>query len=56
MLGLGDIWILMAYLLCILSALLCGLYGFFKWNDDEEAHTKEAERWLKEEAEIDKTM
>lgn len=56
MLGLGDVWVFMAYLLCIASAILCAVYGFIKWNDDEEPYTDEAKRWAEEEAEIEKTL
>ena len=36
MFGFADIWIDLAYLGCILSALLCVLYGLRHWNTDDE--------------------
>ena len=36
MLGFGDIWVAAAYLLCILSSLLCVIYGLKHWNDEEQ--------------------
>jgi hypothetical protein len=32
MFGLPDFWIWSAYLLCILSAAACIIYGFINWN------------------------
>ncbi|MEW6624243.1 MAG: symporter small accessory protein [Bacillota bacterium] len=34
MLGIPDIQVLMAYLLSILAAILCIVYGIVKWNSD----------------------
>lgn len=31
-LGLADIWISSGYLLCILSTILCVVYGAMNWN------------------------
>ena len=36
MLGFGDFWVAAAYILCILSSLLCVVYGLLHWNDDED--------------------
>jgi hypothetical protein len=36
MLGLGDGWVFLSYLLCILSAILCIVYGIVKWNSGGE--------------------
>jgi hypothetical protein len=36
MLGFGDIWVAAAYLLSILSTLLCVIYGLKHWNDEEQ--------------------
>lgn len=49
MLGLGDFWISMIFLLTILSTLLCIVYGFINWNKDGEPTIKE----MKEENKID---
>jgi heme A synthase len=35
MLGFADIWVALAYLLSILSTLLCIIYGWIHWNDDD---------------------
>ena len=36
MLGIDDPWIWGVYLLCILSALLCLIYGIVNWNREGE--------------------
>jgi hypothetical protein len=49
MLGIQDIWVWLAYILCILSTLLCVVYGFINWNKGEEAMKPEDTAWAKEE-------
>lgn len=59
MLGFADGWITLVYVLCILSALLCAVYGILNWNrgtDREAAQILEADGWEKKEAEIDKDL
>lgn len=46
MLGIDDPWIWGVYLLCILSALLCLIYGIVNWNREGEQEAQE----IKEEA------
>ena len=46
MLGIDDPWIWGVYLLCILSALLCLIYGIINWNREGELEAIE----IKEEA------
>ncbi len=56
MLGLGDFWIVSAYLLCIASALACVVYGLINWNkggDNESREVEEEKKWEKEEIEIE---
>ena len=36
MLGIDDPYIWMAYVLCIISALGCIVYGLLKWNEEEQ--------------------
>ncbi len=56
MFGLADPWIVAAYLLCILSSLLCVVYGWAKWNSDGDAASDETAKWAKEEDEISDTL
>lgn len=56
MLGLGDIWIFLAYVLCICSAILCVVYGFMKWNEDSDKLTKEDMDWLEEEKHLEEEI
>ena len=53
MLGLHDPWIIGGYLLCILSTLLCVIYGIINWNKGEEEQIKEEDKkWAEEEDKI----
>ena len=55
MLGIDDPWIWGVYLLCILSALLCLIYGVVNWNregDQEAIEVKEEEAWEESEEEM----
>jgi hypothetical protein len=36
MFGFGDVWVALAYILCLLSTLLCIGYGVVFWNKDDE--------------------
>ncbi|WP_331454364.1 symporter small accessory protein [Methanococcoides methylutens] len=36
MLGIDDPQIWLAYVLCIISALGCMVYGILKWNEEED--------------------
>ena len=41
MLGLGDFWVSLIFLLTILSTILCVVYGIMYWNKDGESSTAE---------------
>jgi len=41
MLGILDPWIWGVYILCILSALLCVIYGIINWNKGGEEEAQE---------------
>lgn len=55
-LGIDDPWVWSAYILTILSMLLCVIYGALNWNkgdEDEEAEIKEEMEWHKKEKEME---
>ena len=54
MLGLGDFSIFSAFVLCILSAIACVVYGVFNWNkgDTSETEKKLEEKWDKAEKDM----
>ena len=54
-LGINDPWVWSAYILCILSMLLCVGYGLINWNkgEDEEEEIKEEMEWHKKEKEME---
>jgi len=39
-LGIPDVWIWLAYVLCIAATVLCIVYGLINWNKDD---TQEAD-------------
>lgn len=58
MLGIQDPWVAMAYILCILSALLCLVWGIIKWNkEDPEAESEsEIRQWAEEEDRVEEEL
>ena len=56
-LGIDDPWIWGVYLLCIISALLCVIYGIVNWNKEgelEASEIKEEAAWEASEEEMQK--
>ena len=58
MLGISDVGIWLAYLLCIVSAIACLVYGIVNWNKGENSDHEKAmdEKWAKEELEIEESV
>lgn len=56
MLGLADGWVSLAYLLCILSSILCVVYGIRRWDSDGDDESTEQAQWMKQEADIEKPL
>ncbi|MBI5681062.1 MAG: hypothetical protein HZC47_09230 [Methanobacterium sp.] len=55
-LGIEDPWVWSAYILCVLSMLLCVIYGALNWNkggEDEEEQIKEEMEWHKKEKKME---
>jgi len=58
-LGIPDFWIWSAYLLCILSALLCIVYGIVNWNKGanvDESQIKEEKTWEEKDPELKENL
>ena len=53
MLGIEDKFVALAYLLCILSTILCVVYGIVNWNRHDETLKDEDVRWAKEEKKVE---
>jgi len=56
MLGIPDFWISSAYVLSILSAVACIVYGIINWNkggNDEVKQIQEEKKWEKAEEEVE---
>lgn len=59
MLGIQDIWVFLGYMLSILSALACVVYGIINWNkgaEKEKEQVKEELDWEEEEREINENF
>ena len=58
MLGIADPWVILAYLLCIISALLCLVWGVLKWNVDDTVAEPEEEirQWAEEEDRVEEEL
>jgi len=53
MLGISGMGCWLAYIFCILSTILCVIYGFVMWNRGVgEEDEVEIIKWMKEEREI----
>ncbi len=49
-----SIWL--AYLLCVLSTVLCVVYGIINWNRGRGEIKPEDKTWLEEEKEIEESL
>lgn len=57
MLGINDFWIWLPYVLCLLSAILCVVYGLSRWNKDhDEGPGPDDVRWAKEEDKLNEEL
>ena len=56
MLGLADGWVAAAYILCLLSSLLCVVYGIVNWNKGDEPVSDADRQWAKEEDKLEEEL
>jgi hypothetical protein len=58
MLGIEDPWVVGAYYLCIICALLCLVWGIIKWNVDDTVQEPEEEirQWAEEEGRVEEEL
>ena len=51
MFGIGDFSVSLAYILCILSTILCVVYGIINWNKGEpdEEDLSDTSKWEEKE-------
>ncbi|MGC9453532.1 MAG: symporter small accessory protein [Phycisphaerae bacterium] len=56
LLGIQDPWVLGAYLLCILSTVLCVVYGLVMWNRGDEPVESEDISWAAHEEEVEEEL
>lgn len=56
MFGIHDTSVLLAFLLCIISTLLCLVYGIVQWNKGSDEPKSEDAAWVKHEIDIDNKL
>ena len=56
MLGIEDLWVWLAYLLCIVSAILCVVYGIIFWNKGDESVQPDDIKWVAEEKKVEEDL
>ena len=56
MLGIEDGYVSLAYLLCILSALLCVVYGIINWNRGDDEVQAEDQTWAQHEKQVEEEL
>ena len=56
MLGIEDKYVAAAYVLCILSAALCVIYGLINWNRGDDEIKQEDVRWAAEEKKVEEQL
>ncbi|HBA84805.1 MAG TPA: hypothetical protein DCZ95_11990 [Verrucomicrobia bacterium] len=56
--GIQDPWVWLAYVLSILSAVLCVGWGIFNWNKDDSAKEpdEEVRHWAEEEDKVEEEL
>jgi len=55
-LGIVDFWVFLAYLLVIISAVICVVYGLVNWNRNGSEITPEDLAWAKDEDKISEEL
>ena len=56
MLGIDNAGVSLAYLLCVLSALLCVVYGLITWNRGAETVEEADKQWVEEEKKVEEEL
>lgn len=58
MLNIPDPWVFAAFALCILSSLLCVVWGILKWNEVEKRPESDDDvrRWANEENKVEQEL
>ena len=56
MLGIEDKCVALAYLLCLLSTLICVVYGIATWNRGATETQKEDINWAHEEKKVEEDL
>lgn len=56
MIGISDIYVALAYILCIASTILCIVYSIMKRNETDESTSEKDIQWEKSDKQIEETL
>jgi len=56
MLGIEDKSVWLAYVLCIISALLCVIYAYLNWNRGDEVVEPDDLKWEEKEKKVEENL
>lgn len=56
MLGIEDLSVAFAYLLCLVSSALCVVYGWWNWDRGDEAVEEADKQWQAEEKHVEENL
>ena len=56
MLGIEDKYVMLVYILCIASTLLCVVYGLLMRNRGDEEIRREDVQWVEEEKKVEEVL
>ena len=56
MLGIEDTYAWLAYVLCVLSTVLCVAYGLITWNRGDEPIGPEDVQWAEQEKKVENEL
>lgn len=56
MLGIDDTGVWMAYVLCLISTLLCVIYGIVRWNKGDEPTEETDVKWVQDEKKVEEEL
>lgn len=56
MLGINDPWVALAYLLCVVSALICVIYAWRNWDRGDDTVEQEDIKWVEHEKKVEENL
>ncbi len=56
MFGIDDVYVWLAFVLCVLSTILCIVYGIIRWNKGSEDVEPDDVKWVEHEKEVEEEL